>query len=69
MRVIFEKHFVKLPADLGDDHFFGIFWIVDLNAPVNELGFHFFAGGRTTDQLLEGVEINRELPEAAVGPG
>jgi hypothetical protein len=60
---------VKLPADLGDDHFLGIFRIVDLDPPFGELRFHLFAGGRPADQLLESVEINRELPEPAIAPG
>src|SRR5205823_14464169 len=67
-RVIFEKHFVQLPSYLGNDHLFGVFWIVDCNAPLGELRLHFLAGRWPPNKLLESVEVNRELPEAAVSP-
>ncbi len=66
--VVFEEHFVQLPAHLRDDHFLGILRAVDLNAPLRELRFHFFAVRWPADQLLERVEIDREMPEVAMSP-
>src|SRR5262249_22919076 len=67
-RVIFEKHLIQFPTDLRNDYFFRVLRTVDRNAPRGQLRFHFFAGRWSADELLKGVQVNRDLPIAAVSP-
>src|ERR1044071_509962 len=40
-RVILEEHFVTLPSNLRYNSLFGVFWIVDVTAPLGEFRLHF----------------------------
>ena len=68
-RVALEKLLIQFPAHLADDHFLGIRGVFDRHA----LGFdpllHLLRGGRTTKDLLEGVQIDRKVPIAVVRVG
>ena len=67
--IIFKKLLVELGADLGNNDFFGVFWMLEGDFPLFEGGGHFFGGGGTAEELFKGIEIDGELPEALVGEG
>ena len=67
--VVLEEEPVELVADLGDDDFLGVLRDGDGDAPCGEGVLHLLAGGGATEELLEGVEVDGELPVTTVGPG
>ena len=62
--VVLEELFVELPADLREDDFFGIRWILDGHALFGKPCSHFLGSGRAAEELLESVEVDREVPIA-----
>ena len=68
-RVVLKEHLVEPLPDLRDDRLLGVARTLDRLAPRREGRLHFLGGGGTSDELLKGVEIDRELPVTAFGPG
>src|SRR4030095_7864869 len=67
--VVLKEHFIEPLADLAEDDFLGVFWLRNRNPPFCQSLLHLFAAGRAANELLKGVEIDRELPVSAMGPG
>lgn len=65
--VVFEKLFVELPADLGDDDLLGVGRVLYGDALGGKPRLELLAGTFPAEVLLEGVEVDREFPIAPIG--
>ena len=65
--VVLEELLIEFPADLGDNDLLGVGGVVDRDALGGQPSLELFAGALTAKELLEGVEIDWEVPVAPVG--
>ena len=65
-RVVLEELLVQLPANLRDDNFFGVCRVLNRNPLLLQPGFEFLSGALPAQELLEGVEIDREVPVSGI---
>ena len=65
--VVLEELFVELPANLGNDDLLGIGGVFDGDALGGKPCLKLIAGALAAKELLEGVEVDREVPVAPVG--
>ena len=65
-RVVLEELLIELPANLRDNDLFGVCRVLNWNPPLLQPGFEFLRGALPAQELLEGVEIDREVPVSAI---
>ena len=65
--VVLKELLVELPANLGNDDFLGVSGMLNGDSLGFQPGLELFTRALAAKELLEGVEINREVPVAAVG--
>ena len=61
-RIAFEKFLIQFPAYLAEDDLFRVGGIFDRHALGFQPCFHFLRGGGAPDDLLEGVQVDWEIP-------
>lgn len=64
-----EELLIEFPTNLRNHDLFRVLRMLDRNPVGHQPGLHFLAGGGVPDELLERMEIDREMPQPAIGPG
>ena len=63
--VVLEELLVEIPTDLGNNDLLGVRGVLNGYAILLKPRLKLLAGAPTTKELLEGVEIDREVPVSA----
>jgi hypothetical protein len=65
-RVVLEELLVQLPANLRDDDFLGVCRVLNWNPLLSSQDSNSSRGALPAQELLEGVEIDREVPVSPI---